>query len=183
MAVNKVIYGGNTVIDLTGDTVTAESLVEGVIAHDKSGKSVTGTNPYEKTATDTEVASQTDLISQIVTALEGKAAGGDSGGGDSGGSGAAIETCTVTIEEIIIPMMGTDTVYYVDESLTEREVPFDMAGITIANVAKGTLICITNQNVGASNEYTIVTNGSVVAWFVANCFIVHVTGDCTVKMD
>lgn len=26
MAVNKVIYGGNTLVDLTGDTVTADDL-------------------------------------------------------------------------------------------------------------------------------------------------------------
>lgn len=32
MAVNKVIYGGNTLVDLTGDTVTAADLAEGVKA-------------------------------------------------------------------------------------------------------------------------------------------------------
>lgn len=74
MAVNKVVYGGETVIDLTGDTVTADSLVTGTKAHDKSGASIVGTNPYEKAATDEEVATQADLISQITTVLEGKAA-------------------------------------------------------------------------------------------------------------
>lgn len=43
MAVSKVVYGGNTLIDLTGDSVTAEALAEGVTAHDKSGNIVTGT--------------------------------------------------------------------------------------------------------------------------------------------
>ena len=43
MAVNKVIYGGETVIDLTGDTVTADKMLSGVTAHDKSGKAITGT--------------------------------------------------------------------------------------------------------------------------------------------
>ena len=37
MAINKVIYGGNTLIDLTGDTVTAADLAYGVKAHDNSG--------------------------------------------------------------------------------------------------------------------------------------------------
>lgn len=32
MAVNKVIYGGNTLVDLTGDTVTAADLADGVKA-------------------------------------------------------------------------------------------------------------------------------------------------------
>lgn len=42
MAINKVIYQGNTLIDLTSDTVTPEALAEGVTAHSKSGKVITG---------------------------------------------------------------------------------------------------------------------------------------------
>lgn len=43
MAVNKVVYGGQTLVDLTGDTVTAATLAKGVTAHDKSGAKITGT--------------------------------------------------------------------------------------------------------------------------------------------
>lgn len=43
MAVNKVIFGGDTIIDLTADSVTPETLAVGVTAHDASGKVVTGT--------------------------------------------------------------------------------------------------------------------------------------------
>lgn len=43
MAVNKVVYGGNTLIDLTSDTVTAASLLKGITAHDKTGAPITGT--------------------------------------------------------------------------------------------------------------------------------------------
>lgn len=42
MAVNKVIYDGDTLIDLTGDTVAPTSLLEGETAHDASGRSITG---------------------------------------------------------------------------------------------------------------------------------------------
>lgn len=42
MAVNQVIYGDETLIDLTNDTVTAETLAEGVTAHDASGEQITG---------------------------------------------------------------------------------------------------------------------------------------------
>lgn len=42
MAVNKVNYGDSTLIDLTGDTVTEETLAEGVKAHDASGTQITG---------------------------------------------------------------------------------------------------------------------------------------------
>ena len=40
---NKVILNGETLIDLTEDTVTAETLQEGVTAHDKSGEKIVGT--------------------------------------------------------------------------------------------------------------------------------------------
>lgn len=42
MAVNKVEYGGNTLIDLTSDTVTANTLLQGSTAHDKSGEQING---------------------------------------------------------------------------------------------------------------------------------------------
>lgn len=56
MAINKIIYGGNTLIDLTGDTVTPEQLAEGVTAHDKSGAKITGTNTYDSDTQDATVA-------------------------------------------------------------------------------------------------------------------------------
>lgn len=40
MAINKVIYGGETLIDLTGDTVTADKILSGFTAHDKGGGSL-----------------------------------------------------------------------------------------------------------------------------------------------
>lgn len=43
MAVNKVVYGDRTLIDLTGDTVTAADLALGKTAHDASGQLITGT--------------------------------------------------------------------------------------------------------------------------------------------
>ena len=43
MAINKVYYDGRTLIDLTEDTVTPETLVKGVTAHDKTGAQIVGT--------------------------------------------------------------------------------------------------------------------------------------------
>ena len=42
MGVSKVEFAGNTLIDLTGDTVTPETLAEGVTAHDATGALITG---------------------------------------------------------------------------------------------------------------------------------------------
>lgn len=42
---NKIIYNGQTLIDLTGDTVVADKLIEGYTAHDAAGRPITGTAP------------------------------------------------------------------------------------------------------------------------------------------
>ena len=47
MAVNEVIYGGKTLISLISDTVTEDDLLEGVTAHNASGKIITGTKNVE----------------------------------------------------------------------------------------------------------------------------------------
>ena len=42
MAYNKVVYGGNVLIDLTEDTVSADKLLSGYTAHGKDGNSIIG---------------------------------------------------------------------------------------------------------------------------------------------
>lgn len=44
MAVNKVSINGTTVLDLTADTVTPETLSMGVTAHNAAGELITGTH-------------------------------------------------------------------------------------------------------------------------------------------
>ena len=43
MAVNKVVLGENTLIDLTADTVSADKLSKGVTAHNMAGEPIVGT--------------------------------------------------------------------------------------------------------------------------------------------
>lgn len=59
--INKVIYGGNTLIDLTADTVIASGLQSGLTAHDKSGAVITGTNTY-----DADTSDATASVSEIL---------------------------------------------------------------------------------------------------------------------
>lgn len=56
MAINKVIYGDQTLIDLTADTITPDKLASGVTAHDKSGEAITGTNTFDSDTSDATVA-------------------------------------------------------------------------------------------------------------------------------
>lgn len=50
--VNKVIYGGNTLIDLTGDTVTADKILASYTAHAASGAPITGSCTYDADTSD-----------------------------------------------------------------------------------------------------------------------------------
>ena len=52
MAISKVIYGGNTLIDLTSDTVEASKLLKGITAHGADGELVTGTCTYDANTQD-----------------------------------------------------------------------------------------------------------------------------------
>lgn len=69
MAVNKVIYGGNTLVDLTGDTVTAADLAEGVKATGADGKPIVGLLP--KVTIDNQLsASSTNPVQNKVIKAE-----------------------------------------------------------------------------------------------------------------
>lgn len=62
MAISKVIYGGETLIDLTSDTVKDDKLLSGYKAHGADGQIINGTctfdaNTQDATATDAEILS------------------------------------------------------------------------------------------------------------------------------
>ena len=56
MSINKVVYGGKTLIDLTGDSVTADKLLSGITAHGKDGEPVTGTCEFDVNSNDATAA-------------------------------------------------------------------------------------------------------------------------------
>ena len=60
--VNKVIYGGTTLIDLTADTVTAADVLSGVTFHLPSGAIGTGTCSY-----DSDTTNDTALVAEVLS--------------------------------------------------------------------------------------------------------------------
>lgn len=52
MAISKVIYGGETLIDLTADSVKADKLLKGITAHGPDGEQITGTCEYDANTQD-----------------------------------------------------------------------------------------------------------------------------------
>lgn len=62
MGVSKVVYGGQTLIDLTADTIKPENILAGYKGHGADGEPITGTcnydaNTQEATAADSEILS------------------------------------------------------------------------------------------------------------------------------
>ena len=70
MANSKIIFGGQTLIDLTGDTVTAQDVKSGVTFHDKAGEVVTGTNTF-----DADTSEDTAAVAEILVGKTAHARG------------------------------------------------------------------------------------------------------------
>lgn len=56
MAINKVVYGSQVLIDLTGDTVTGDKLLSGFTAHGKDGSPIEGTCTFDVDSQDATAA-------------------------------------------------------------------------------------------------------------------------------
>lgn len=127
MARNKIIYSGETLIDLTQDTVNANTLIVGHTAHGADGELVLGVNPYELEATNTEVGTQSNLIEQIQVALVGKA---------TGGSGKPEQEKTVEITENGERTITPDEGYTLSKVITNVNVPDVPAVVEELNVTE-----------------------------------------------
>lgn len=61
MAINKVIYGGNVLIDLSADTVTASDVLTNVTFHLPNGETGTGTCTY-----DSDTSGDTAQVAEVL---------------------------------------------------------------------------------------------------------------------
>lgn len=68
---SKVIFNGEVLIDLTGDTVVADKLLKGITAHGKDGAPVTGTCDWDA-ATGDATAAAAEILSGKTAYVKGK---------------------------------------------------------------------------------------------------------------
>ncbi|WP_419573619.1 hypothetical protein [Phascolarctobacterium succinatutens] len=68
MAVNKIIYNGETLVDLTNDTVTADDLAAGVTATGADGKPLVGLLPKVTIDTELSLSSTNPVQNKTITA-------------------------------------------------------------------------------------------------------------------
>ena len=68
---SKVIFNGEVLMDLTGDTVTAAQLLKGITAHGKDGSPITGTCDWDA-ATGDATAAAAEILSGKTAYVKGK---------------------------------------------------------------------------------------------------------------
>lgn len=126
--VNKVIYGGKTLIDLTADTVTADKVLEGITYHDKSGASGTGTCTYDSDTSDATVAVAEVLKDKTFYARGTKATG------TMPNNGAVTGNITTKAQKLTIAQGYHDGSGYVQIATTEQD------KIVASNIRQGITI-------------------------------------------
>lgn len=132
MAISKVIYNGDTLIDLTGDTVTADKLAAGYTAHGKDGEKITGTNDYD--------ANTQDATATAAEILSGKTAynKGAKVTGTMKNNGAVSGTISAKAEQYTVPQGYHDGSGKVQISATEQAkiIPENIReGITLLGIS------------------------------------------------
>lgn len=138
--VNKVIYGGTTLIDLTADTVTASDLASGVTAHDKSGATITGTNTY-----DSDTSDDTAAVAEILSGKTAHARGTQLTG-TMPNNGAVTGTITTKAGTYTVPQGYHDGSGTVSISSTEQ------AKIIATNIRQGvTVLGVTGTMSGSED--------------------------------
>lgn len=126
--INKVVYGGNTLIDLTGDTITPDKLAYGYKAHDKSGAPITGTNTYDANTSDANAGAAEILATKTAYVQGSKVTGSMTN------NGAVTGTISTKVQEYTVPQGYHDGSGKVSISSTEQ------AKIIAENIRQGVTI-------------------------------------------
>ena len=126
--ISKVVYGGKTLIDLTSDTVTADKLLSGVIAHDKSGAAITGACTFDADTSDATAASAEILSGKTAYVNKIKVTG------EMRNNGAVTGTISKKTDSYTVPIGYHDGAGKVTISSTEQ------AKIIATNIRAGVSI-------------------------------------------
>lgn len=73
--VNKVIFGGDVIMDISSDTVAANKLLSGITAHDKTGAPITGECTYDSDTTDADATTDEILAGKYAYVNKAKLTG------------------------------------------------------------------------------------------------------------
>ena len=142
MAINKVIYNGNTLIDLTSDTVTEDKILKGYTAHDKTGEVITGTCSYDVDSSDGTVSESEILLGKTAYARGSKVTG------TMPNNGAINQTITTKEQEVLVSQGYHDGSGKVTIDSTEQ------AKIIPSNIKLGVTVLVVEGTLEPSSDVT-----------------------------
>ena len=151
MAINKVIYGADTLVDLTEDTVTAEDVLNGKSFHTPDGVKRTGTASYP--VTDVQVNGESVLdgtVAKIVESVPGEQTAVDSFTTETGG---LLKSAVVQLDPIQ-DLHGYDNPWPAGGGKNKLEVTSSTAtinGVTFTVNSDGTIVANGSVTEGQSN--------------------------------
>lgn len=128
MANSKIVYFGEVLMDLTSDTVTPESLAQGVTAHDMKGDLITGTSTKDVDSTDATAVAGEILATKTAYARGNKLTG------TMKNNGAVSGVISAKAESYTVPQG------YHDGSGTVQIASSEQAKIVAGNIKKGVTI-------------------------------------------
>lgn len=126
--VNKVIFGGNTLIDLTSDTVDAAHLLSTYTAHDRSGAVITGSCTYNADTSDANALAAEILLNKTAYVAGSKVTG------TMPNNGSVTGTISTKTQQYTVPQGYHDGSGKVSISSTEQ------AKIVATNIRQGVTI-------------------------------------------
>ena len=130
-AISKVVFGGNTLIDLTQDTVVADKLLQGYTAHGADGNVVTGTCTYDSNTQDATASDSEILVGKTAYVKGSKKTG------TMPNNGAVSGTITTVDGQYTIPQGYHDGAgkVQIDSNEQEKLIPNNIReGITVLGV-------------------------------------------------
>ena len=138
--INKVVYGGNTLIDLTGDDVAASDVLSGKKFHLPSGAAGTGSCTY-----DADTSDATAVAAEILTGKTAYKNGGKLTG-TMPNRGAVAGSITTKADEYTVPQGYHDGSGKVSISAAEQ------AKLIAANIREGVTILGVEGSMSGSED-------------------------------
>lgn len=143
---NKVIFGGNVLIDLSTDTLTqASQLMDGVTAHDKSGAPITGSCTFDADTSDATAVAAEILLSKTAYVNGNKLTG------TMPNNGAVSGTISTKAGTYTIPQG------YHDGSGSVAITPAEQAKIIATNIRQGISILGVTGTMSGTEDVTAET--------------------------